>query len=192
MGTKESIHTEVNITEQQLLKNLKEGDKNAPKALYDKFVGSLAAVCSRYIVDDDDVKDVLQESFIKIFTQINTFTFHGEGSLKAWMTRIVVNMSINFIKASGKLNLIRDDGTAMKAADEEEPDADGVPPDVLQEMIKSLPDGYRAVLNLYVFENKSHKEIATLLNIKPTSSASQLYHAKAIMAKKIKEYKQTH
>lgn len=190
--TKESIHTEVNITEQQLLKNLKEGDKNAPKALYDKFVGSLAAVCSRYIVDDDDVKDVLQESFIKIFTQINTFTFHGEGSLKAWMTRIVVNMSINFIKASGKLNLIRDDGTAMKAADEEEPDADGVPPDVLQEMIKSLPDGYRAVLNLYVFENKSHKEIATLLNIKPTSSASQLFHAKAIMAKKIKEYKQTH
>lgn len=192
MGTKETIHTEVNITEQQLLKNLKEGDKNAPKALYDKFVGSLAAVCSRYIVDDDDVKDVLQESFIKIFTQINTFTFHGEGSLKAWMTRIVVNMSINFIKASGKLNLIRDDGTAMKAADEEEPDADGVPPDVLQEMIKSLPDGYRAVLNLYVFENKSHKEIATLLNIKPTSSASQLFHAKAIMAKKIKEYKQTH
>lgn len=182
----------MNITEQQLLKNLKEGDKNAPKALYDKFVGSLAAVCSRYIVDDDDVKDVLQESFIKIFTQINTFTFHGEGSLKAWMTRIVVNMSINFIKASGKLNLIRDDGTAMKAADEEEPDADGVPPDVLQEMIKSLPDGYRAVLNLYVFENKSHKEIATLLNIKPTSSASQLFHAKAIMAKKIKEYKQTH
>lgn len=192
MGTKETIHKEVNITEQQLLKNLKEGDKNAPKALYDKFVGSLAAVCSRYIVDDDDVKDVLQESFIKIFTQINTFTFHGEGSLKAWMTRIVVNMSINFIKASGKLNLIRDDGMAMKAANEEEPDADGVPPDVLQEMIKSLPDGYRAVLNLYVFENKSHKEIATLLNIKPTSSASQLYHAKAIMAKKIKEYKQTH
>lgn len=182
----------MNITEQQLLKNLKEGDKNASKALYDKFVGSLAAVCSRYIVDDDDVKDVLQESFIKIFTQINTFTFHGEGSLKAWMTRIVVNMSINFIKASGKLNLIRDDGMAMKAADEEEPDADGVPPDALQEMIKSLPDGYRAVLNLYVFENKSHKEIATLLNIKPTSSASQLYHAKAIMAKKIKEYKQTH
>lgn len=192
MGTKETIHKEVNITEQQLLKNLKEGDKNAPKALYDKFVGSLAAVCSRYIVDDDDVKDVLQESFIKIFTQINTFTFHGEGSLKAWMTRIVVNMSINFIKASGKLNLIRDDGMAMKAANEEEPDADGVPPDALQEMIKSLPDGYRAVLNLYVFENKSHKEIATLLNIKPTSSASQLYHAKAIMAKKIKEYKQTH
>lgn len=192
METKETIHTEVNITEQQLLKNLKEGDKNAPKALYDKFVESLAAVCSRYIVDDDDVKDVLQESFIKIFTQINTFTFHGEGSLKAWMTRIVVNMSINFIKASGKLNLIRDDGTAMKAANEEEPDADGMPPDVLQEMIKSLPDGYRAVLNLYVFENKSHKEIATLLNIKPTSSASQLYHAKAIMAKKIKEYKQTH
>ncbi len=59
-------------------------------------------------------------------------------------------------------------------------------------MIMRLPDGYRTVLNLYVFEDKSHKEIAALLNIKPTSSASQLFHAKALMAKMIVEYKRTH
>ena len=101
-------------------------------------------------------------------------------------------MSINFLKTAGKLPVVHDDLVSLASAEAEEPVADGVPPDVLQEMIKSLPAGYRAVLNLYVFENKSHKEIAQLLNIKPTSSASQLFHAKAMMAKKIKEYKRTH
>lgn len=180
------------ISEQHLLSLLSSGDKTAARALYDKYVGCLAAVCSRYVVDKDDVKDLLQEVFIKIFTQINTFRYRGEGSLKAWMTRVTVNMSINFLKTAGKLPVVHDDMVSLASAEAEEPVADGVPPDVLQEMIKSLPAGYRAVLNLYVFENKSHKEIAQLLNIKPTSSASQLFHAKAMMAKKIKEYKRTH
>ena len=68
-------------------------------------------------------------------------------------------------------------------------DSEGIPPDELQRMIMSLPDGYRTVINLYVFEGKSHKEIADILNIKAKTSASQLYHAKAMMAKKINEYK---
>lgn len=182
----------MDTTEQQILERIMAGDNAAPKVLYDRYVGGLTAVCSRYVVDKDDVKDVLQDAFIKIFTQIATFRYRGEGSLKAWMMRIVVNMSINFIKNSGRLDTVRDDFDSTHDVEEEEPDADGVPPDVLQQMIKNLPDGYRTVLNLYVFENKSHKEIATLLNIKPTSSASQLYHAKALMAQKIKEYKRTH
>lgn len=182
----------MNISEQHLLEQLKRGDRTAQKTLYTMYVGSLTAVCSRYIVDKDDVKDVLQDSFVKIFTQINTFTYRGEGSLKAWMARIVVNMSINFIKTSGRLPLVHDDAVSLKLAEEEEPDAEGVPPNELQEMIKKLPIGYRTVLNLYVFENKSHKEIAALLNIKATSSASQLYHAKAMMARMIKEYKRNH
>ncbi len=180
------------ISEQHLLEQLKNGDRTAQKTLYTMYVGSLTAICCRYIVDKDDVKDVLQDSFVKIFTQINTFTYRGEGSLKAWMTRIVVNMSLNFIKTSGRLALVRDDTVSLKLSEEEEPDAEGVPPDELQEMIKKLPVGYRTVLNLYVFENKSHKEIADLLNIKATSSASQLYHAKTMMARMIKEYKRNH
>lgn len=183
----------MNVSEQELSQQLRSGNKAAQKALYENYVGSLAAVCSRYITSSDDMKDVLQEAFIKIFTQFDSYTYRGEGSLKAWMTRIVVNLAISFLKSNGRLNTVNDDKAMAKAAeDEEEPDADGVPPDALQEMIKSLPDGYRAVLNLYVFEGKSHKEIATLLNIKATSSASQLFHAKALMAKKIKEYKRTH
>lgn len=63
-----------------------------------------------------------------------------------------------------------------------------VSPAVIQEMIRKLPDGYRTIFNLYVFEDKSHKEIAKILNIKENSSASQLHRAKALLAKWIREY----
>ncbi len=181
--------TGAHISEQQLAEQLKTGDRRAQKALYKKYVGGLTAVCSRYVADADDVKDVMQEAFVKIFTQFNMFTFRGEGSLRAWLTRIVINASLNWLKSNGRLNLVRDDMLSANAAAEEEPDADGVPPARLQEMVKRLPDGYRTVLNLYVFENKSHKEIAQILGIKAASSASQLFHAKAMMARMIKEYK---
>ena len=178
-----------NISEQQLAERLKCSDRLAQKALYDKYVGSLTAICSRYITGADDVKDVMQEAFVKIFTQFNMFTYRGEGSLRAWLTRIVVNVSLTWLKTNGRLNLVRDDLVSVKATADEEPDAEGVPPARLHEMIRRLPDGYRTVLNLYVFEDKSHKEIAEILGIKAASSASQLFHAKAMMAWMINEYK---
>ncbi|WP_353935104.1 RNA polymerase sigma factor [uncultured Prevotella sp.] len=182
----------MDISEQQFYERLQSGDAMAQKALYAKYVGSLTAVCSRYVADADDVKDVMQEVFIKVFTQIASFTFRGEGSLKAWLMRITVNTSLTYLKNAGRLSVVRDDTQVADIVEDEEPDAEGVPPDELQRMIMRLPDGYRTVLNLYVFEDKSHKEIAALLNIKPTSSASQLFHAKALMAKMIVEYKRTH
>ncbi|HNX65523.1 MAG TPA: sigma-70 region 4 domain-containing protein, partial [Bacteroidales bacterium] len=66
---------------------------------------------------------------------------------------------------------------------------DDIPSSVILDMIRSLPQGYRTVFNLYVFEEKSHKEIASILNIAENSSASQFHRAKSILVKKIKEYK---
>lgn len=183
----------MNISDEQIIGLLRSDSKAGMKALYAKHVGGLTALCSRYLADSDDVKDILQEVFIKAFTQWQSFAYKGEGSLKAWLSRITVNMSINFLKTAGRIPVVRDDRITDNIVEEDtDTDTDGVPPDALQEMIKSLPDGYRTVLNLYVFENKSHKEIAETLNIKPTSSASQLFHAKAMMAKKISEYKRSH
>lgn len=73
--------------------------------------------------------------------------------------------------------------------EEEEPDVGSVPPGVIQKMIQALPEGYRTVLNLYAFEEKSHKEIAALLGITESTSASQLHRARAILARQINEYK---
>lgn len=154
------------------------------KMLYSRYAGYLSAVCARYIPDDDQVKDILQEAFIKIFQTLDRFSWRGEGSLRAWMTRIVVNDSLKALRRKRTVPL--PDNLSEMA--EEEPDFEGVPLPVIQEMIRKLPDGYRTVFNLFVFEDKSHKEIAALLGIKENSSASQLHHAKAMLGKWIKAY----
>lgn len=163
---------------------MRRRDKTAMKMLYDRYVGYLTAVCARYIPDDDEVKDILQEAFIKAFQSMDKFTWRGEGSLKAWLTRIVVNDSLKSLRRKKPLPL----SATMTESMEEEPAFEAVPLDVIQGMIRKLPDGYRTVFNLFVFEDKSHKEIASMLGIKENSSASQLFHAKAMLARWIKDY----
>lgn len=162
-------------------------DGAAVKAIYDRYVAYLAAVCARYLPDEDDRKDVLQESLVKIFMSLGKFTPRGEGSLKAWMIRITVNEALRFLKKNTSRNIIEYPGELPDVADE--PEVDGVPDDVVNGMILSLPPGYRMVFNLYVFEHKSHKEIAAILGIGESSSASQFSRAKALLSKWIREYK---
>ena len=166
------------------MQQVRRQDKTAMKMLYDRYVGYLTAVCARYIPDDDEVKDILQEAFIRVFQSMDKFTWRGEGSLKAWLTRIVVNDSLKFLRRKKPLPL---SATMAEPMDEEEPAFDAVPLDVIQGMIRKLPDGYRTVFNLFVFEDKSHKEIASMLGIKENSSASQLFHVKAMLPRWIKE-----
>lgn len=173
-----------------LIKLINNRDGGAMKALYDRYVEYLSAVCSRYVTDEDDRKDVLQECFIKIFTSLPKFEFRGEGSLKAWMIRITVNESLRFIKRNAVYSFI-DYGEDVPDTPDE-PEVGDIPDDVINDMILSLPPGYRMVFNLYVFENKSHKEIARLLDIGESSSASQFSRAKALLSKRIKEYKTAH
>ena len=82
------------LTELDLLKLFRSGDPSGARKIYERYVGYLTAVCSRYVVDSDQVKDILQEAFIKIFKGLDSFDFRGEGSLKAWASRIVVNDSL--------------------------------------------------------------------------------------------------
>lgn len=84
--------------ESELVNLAARGNNAAIKVIYDTYVGYLSAVCARYIADEDDRKDVLQECFIRIFTSLDKFDYRGEGSLKAWMIRIVVNESLRFLK----------------------------------------------------------------------------------------------
>lgn len=155
------------------------------RILYDRHVGYMTAVCSRYIIDNDDVKDILQESFMKIFSSMDKFVWRGPGSLRAWMSRIVVNDCLKFLRKNGRFDTV-----ALEASDysDEEPEIGRIPPAEIQRMIRMLPVGYRTVFNLYVFEEKSHKEIAELLGIKEDSSASQFHRAKTMLAGWIKEY----
>lgn len=172
--------------EQQLVRKMQQGDSKAMRTVYDRYVEYLTAVCSRYVVCDDFIHDVLQESFIQIFTNTDKFVYRGKGSLKAWMSKIVVNEALKFLKKNEKFDTVQYERDLPDVIDE--PDTDGVPADAIEEMIQQLPVGYRTVFNLVVFEGKSHKEIASLLNIKENTSASQFHRAKYMLAKMINDY----
>lgn len=167
---------------------MKEHDSRAMRLYYDLMASYLTAVCARYITQEEELKDVLQDSFIRIFSAIDMFEYRGEGSLRAWSRRVVVNEALNALRQSKQLSPISYT-EQLPDIQEEEPETDEVPPDVIQRFIRELPVGYRTVFNLYVFEDKSHQEIAQMLHIKESSSASQLSRAKSILAKRIKEYK---
>lgn len=174
------------LSERDLAALVGNGDYRGQRELYDRYAGQLTAVARRYLGDDDEVKDVLQDAFISIYQKFGTFHYRGEGSLRAWMTRIVVNGALQQLRREKRLV----SADALPAESEEPlPETDGIPAGVLQRMIEGLPDGYRTVFNLYVFEQMSHREIASLLGIKENSSASQFLRARARLAQEIKEYR---
>lgn len=154
------------------------------RRLYERYKGYAMSTGLRYIPDSDDVEDVVQDSFIKILTSIQRFDYRGEGSLKLWIGRTVANRAIDFIRQHERISFT---GTIPDMPDEE-PELERIPPNVLTNMIAQLPSGYRLVLNLYVFEHCSHKEIARRLGIKESSSCSQLSRAKLILLRMMKDY----
>ena len=175
--------------ESELLDLIRKGDRSAMSDLYRLNIGFLTALCSRYIIDRDEIKDTLQNSFIKICSSLDKFQYRGPGSLKAWMSRIVVNESLKTLSGHRKYDKFKDDLKIDISETEEEPQIDDIPANVIQEMIRELPDGYRTVFNLFVFEEMSHKEIAGILGITESTSASQFHRARNMLAKKIKDYR---
>lgn len=175
--------------EERWLRKALDGDNTATEWIYRKHVRYLSALCSRYITEDEDIKDVLQESFIKIFTSLDSFKYRGEGSLKAWITKITLNETLKFVRNNSRLPIDSIDDKDINIADGDSMETEDIPTDVLHQFIRELPDGYRTVFNLYVIDDKSHKEIAQLLGIKEKTSASQLHKAKSMLAQKIKHYR---
>jgi RNA polymerase sigma-70 factor (ECF subfamily) len=173
-------------TELQLLEAIRSGEREALRRLYDRYSGYAMAIGLRYLPEGDEVRDVLQDSFVRILTSIGQFNYHGEGSLKSWVSRIVSNRSVDYLREHQRFRVVS--GIPDEPDEEEEPDVGGVPPDVLTKMIGRLPVNYRMVLNLYVFEQRSHREIAQLLDIKESTSSSLFFRAKKMLARMIKDY----
>lgn len=170
----------------ELVERIRQKDQRAMSQLYQMYIGELSSVCYRYVPSEEDAKDVLQNSFVKIFTSLPTFDYRSEEALRGWMRRIVVNEALLFLRERRKLHFepMTPQTTLM---DDEEPESEQMLPDVLHRLVSQLPDGYRTVLNLYVFEGCSHRQIAELLGITESTSASQLYFAKRLLARRIKE-----
>ncbi len=183
-----SIHKNKPFSEHDLLEEFARGDdKSAASKLYRQYSRYLTAICSRYVANDEDVRDIMQDAFLKIFSNLGKFVYRGEGSLKGWMARVVLNESLKFVRDNGRASFAEFDESV--ADPEDEPSVEDIPSEVIHQYIRELPDGYRMVFNLFVVEGKSHKEIAELLGIKVNTSASQFFKAKAILAKRINQYR---
>lgn len=170
---------------EELILECQKNSRKAQKQLYDRYAPLLLGICFRYAKDNSEAEDVLQEGFIKIFEKINQY--NGQGSFEGWMRKIVVNTAISNYRKNLKRYYQVDieepfvQGKSMDWANEE------YTKDELLDVIKSLPDGYRIVFNLYAIEGYKHKEIGEILGIDETTSKSQYSRAKKQIQTKLFE-----
>lgn len=167
------------MTEQTLLVGCINNDPSAQRELYNRYSPKMLSVCYRFGNSREDAEDMLQEGFIKIFTQIHTF--QNKGAFEGWIRRIIVHTCINFLKKNKKFSNSIDLDQADYLEVKEE-----TMPSVMQarqiiECIRQLPLGYRTVLNLYAMEGYSHKEISQMLDIEESTSRSQYTRAKVML-----------
>lgn len=167
------------MTEENLIKKCASGNTLAQKTFYEKFAGKMMGVCLRYAQDYEEAQDVLQDAFIKVFNKLSVY--EKKGSLEGWVRRIVVNTALDSYRKNKKhlQNVTVDSVDYMlehKSFIIEELNAND-----LLEIIKTLPDGYRIVFNLFAIEGYSHKEIAERLGVTESTSKSQFSRAKKML-----------
>lgn len=143
-------------------------------------------LCLRYIANREDAKDVLMEGFFNAFKNIEKFTWQGEGSLKAWLKKIMVNQCLMHLRKQHTTFVSTTDNIEQYEYNAQDaPVFESMDIKEIMKMIHVLPDGYRTIFNLYVFEEMNHREIAELLGISENTSKSQLHKARAILKKQI-------
>lgn len=180
--------------EKRLIRDIMEGNRMAMQELYSLTVRNMNAVCSRYVVDPDDAKDVLQESYLKAFSRIKTFMPRDDGSLVAWLRRIVVNESLQLLRRKKLLNQlvslddVEDEPENLTISEQVTDYISSIDISDLMELVQQLPDGYRTIFNLYAIEKLPHSKIATMLGISEGTSASQYHRARKQLAQLILDH----
>lgn len=165
----------IDITEENMLHGCRKQDRDSQRQLYEKYFGTMSYICMRYLKDKDQVYDLVQEGFIKIFQNIRKF--EGKGSLEGWMKRIMINLCLDHLR---KVNRRLPDVPLEEVYDLE------VSEDVVADMeaeyilalVQQLGPMYRTVFNLSVIEGYTHKEISQLLKIRESTSRAYLTAAK--------------
>jgi RNA polymerase sigma factor, sigma-70 family len=176
------------MTELELVDGCKKKDRTIQQILYEIYSPQMLGICLRYIGDQMTSQDILHDGFIKVFLSFDSFHYRGEGSLKAWMSRIFTNTCLEYLRKNNALKETVALDEWKESTGPEEAEYDLISTDALMQFISELPAGYRTIFNMYVIDDFSHKEIGEKLNINESSSRSQLSRAKNILANKIKKY----
>ncbi|MEN8115812.1 MAG: sigma-70 family RNA polymerase sigma factor [Bacteroidota bacterium] len=159
---------------QEIIDQCKEGSQKAQFQLYKLYYKAMYSVSMRIVNDEMEAEDVMQEAFLSAFNKMNSYK--GEVSFGAWLKKIVVNRSLDYLKkrkvqfeeVNERTTEISDYQMATKEVDIK----------VIKEAIQNLSDGYRVVLSLYIIEGYDHEEISQILGISNSASRTQLLRAK--------------
>lgn len=151
--------------------------------LYKYFAPKMYGICLRFAGNQMEADDIMQEGFIKVFTQLKNF--RNEGSFEGWIRRTFINTAINYYRKNLRSSKFQNVDEIEVALTNEENVYDALSKEELIKLIQELPNGYRTVFNLNVIEGYTHKEIGAMLNISDNTSKSQLTRARSILQKKV-------
>jgi len=167
----------------QLVARCKKGDMRAFRELYDAYAAAMYNICLRMTGNVTDAEDILQEAFIQVYSNIGRLT--QAGSVTAWIKRIVVNQCLSHLR---RKKVYFEEVEQVEMEEENPVDEEGFTWTVsaVKHAIQALPSGYRTVLNLYLFEEYSHKEIAGMLDISESTVKTQYMRAKEKVRQMVK------
>jgi len=170
----------------QIIEGCRKGNNRAQEYLFNLYADEMFAVCLYYSPNRPEAEDTLHEGFLKVFQNIEKLK--GEGALKGWIRRILINTALEKYRKKSPMYILDDeDYTDVKDSGGDDP-ISNISADDLIDLIQQLSPQYRMVFNLYALEGFSHKEIAAKLNISEGTSKSNLARARSILQKKVNDY----
>lgn len=177
------MSTNDHYDEISLIKACSKGDHKAFKKIYDQHSGTMYSICLRYMNNQDEAQDALQEGFIKVFKNIGKFKSFG--SFEGWLKRIFINTSIEQIRKR-KIHLDVTDINTNEIKLTHAQETGSMDADKMMLLVQQLPPGYRTVFNMFVVDGYSHKEISEHLGINENTSKSQLFKARKQLQLRLK------
>lgn len=162
------------MTDQELVEGCIKENRKCQEVLWSRYSQKLFSLSMRYCQNQEEAEDALMESFVKIYNNLSKFRF--QSSLETWMRRVTVNVCINKIR-SRKVNFDSIDDKAIDLPSNDNA-FEGLHLEQLYKLVGLLPEGYKAVFNMYAIEGFTHKEIAQSMGIDEGTSRSQFAKAR--------------
>ena len=155
----------------------KRGDQKAQFEIYRLYHVAMYNTTLRIVGDPYDAEDVMQEAFLKAFAKLKTY--RGEVSFGAWLKRIVINKSLDFLRLKKERIPLDEVGEVGESSDDQSEAMEvAYQAEAIKRAIYSLPEGSRIILSLILLEGYDHEEVSEILNITNTASRTQYHRAK--------------
>jgi len=169
------------LDEKWLIKSCVKGDTKAQRMVYDYYGPQLMSVCMRYAGNREDAEEIFHDSLVKVFKNISNFK--GESGLKTWICRIGINSALDFLRKRKKALFLGHISDHMaEIQDTDIPQEISLEAETAMVLLKTMPLNQQVIINLFVIEEMSHKEIASQLGISEEASRVQLSRAKKALA----------